>query len=147
MERVNAHNRRVAQKTKLSIPQIDGPTQTVRQSAAAFGGTLITSKQSSDEEKLNKTERRFLDEQLRGIKKPAWIGIQAITLKIGMDCRYTPDFASIGENGLTFWEIKGAHIWEDSTIKIKSAARLFPWATFIRAQWKNNQWTETEIKP
>lgn len=99
---------------------------------------------STDEEKLNKTERAFLA-WLRA-SHTQWIGIQAITLKLGHDCRYTPDFASTDLYGLVFWEVKG--FWrDDARVKIKVAARMYPWARFSAVQRVKGAWKFETIKP
>lgn len=104
-------------------------------------------RQTTDEAKLNKTERAFL-EYLRGPMSPCqgqWIGVQSITLKLAHDCRYTPDFMTVGF-AYTFWEVKG---WwrDDARVKIKVAARLFPWATFIAVKKTKSGWEKEIIKP
>jgi hypothetical protein len=80
------------------------------------------------EERLNKTEREFLLRLRGGVYGAfSWIGIQSITLELANNCRYTPDFVTLMPGGdVRFWEVKGAHIWEDGWIKLKMAARLFP---------------------
>jgi len=103
---------------------------------------------TTDEAKLNKTERAFLA-WLRGSRpdEPV-VGIQNIALKLGDDCRYTPDFWSIRslEEGMTFWEVKG--FWrDDARVKIKVAARQFPWAKFVAVQRIKGLWKFEEIKP
>lgn len=121
------------------------PSRTEHSAVAPSGMT-------TDELKLNKTERRWL-EILRRIKalNPAtcvFVGIQSHTLKLAHDTRYTPDFLTVTDTGLhTYWEVKGKHIWEDSLIKIRTAARMFPFYQFILVQWKDNQWTQKVIKP
>jgi len=102
---------------------------------------------TTDEQKLNKTERAFL-EFLRS-RDTGWIGVQNVTLKIGDDCRYTPDFLVITqgwEPPVVFYECKG--FWrDDARVKIKVAARQFPWAKFIAVQRIKGQWRFEEIKP
>lgn len=99
---------------------------------------------SSDEEKLNQNERHYL-EWLKG-SQPQWHGIQCITLKLGYDCRYTPDFWALYADGLHAIDVKGAHVWEDSLIKLRVAARLFPWITFIIAKRNGEIWEHKTIK-
>lgn len=72
------------------------------------------------------------------------IRFEAITLHLGYRCKYTPDF--LCENGLkpAFYECKGAHVWEDSMIKFKAAAQMFPCFSFYFAQWKNKAWHVTK---
>jgi hypothetical protein len=53
-----------------------------------------------------------------------------VTLALGVDCRYTPDFYIIGWDGdIRFAETKG--FWrDDAKVKIRVAARTFPEFTF-----------------
>ena len=75
-----------------------------------------------------------------------WIGIQSVTLKIGDNCRYTPDFPAIKAGTLTFFEVKG--FWrDDARVKIKVAARTFPWARFVAVRRKKGSWVFETIKP
>jgi hypothetical protein len=102
---------------------------------------------TTEEEKLNKLEKAFLA-YLRAINPP-YIGIQNVTLKLAYDCRFTPDFTYVDKNGLLwFVDTKGPHQWEDSLIKIKTAARLFPWAHFALAKRgrRDVPWEITVIK-
>jgi hypothetical protein len=98
------------------------------------------------EDRLTKTEREFLLRLRAGVYgKVDWIGIQCLTLKLADDCRYTPDCVTCQAGQIRLWEIKGAHIWEDSMVKLKVAARTFPFFTFVRAQKKDGTWTEKII--
>ena len=55
-----------------------------------------------------------------------WYAFEFVTLKIAADTRYTPDFAVLLANrDLEFHEVKGFAM-DDSMVKIKVAARLFP---------------------
>lgn len=103
---------------------------------------------STDEEKLNKTEKAFLEVlRRRGHEK---IGIQDLTLKLADNCRYTPEFRVVWNSRLTIYEVKGGFIREDAWIKLKTAARLFPEFDFVMAQdvgtAKSREWIETPIK-
>lgn len=104
-------------------------------------------RESKDVSDLNKTEAAFLV-KLRA-DKWAWVGVQAITLKLGDDCRYTPDFFTISEGHIVAWEVKG--FWrDDARVKIKTAARAFPFIQFIAVTAKDRKftgWNEEEIAP
>lgn len=99
-------------------------------------------KQSNDEAKLNKTERAWLLE-LR-IRNPKFLGIQAMTFKLGDDCRYTPDFIEISqEDKFIAWEVKG-FMRDDALVKLKVAARMFPFLDFyvvkrIKGAWETKK--------
>jgi len=100
----------------------------------------------TDAAKLNKTEQARLW-HLQALKVPA-LGIQAITLKLGDDCRFTPDFNYIGENGeMVFEDVKGFQR-DDALVKIKVAARTYTWARFLIVKKDGKVgWEITEIKP
>lgn len=104
----------------------------------------LTVTPSTDEEKLNKTERAFLATLRAG--NPTWLGIQNVTLKLAFDCRFTPDFATIKDGAITFFDVKG---WqrEDALIKMKMAARLFTWAQFVIVKKDKLGWKYSIIKP
>ena len=96
----------------------------------------------SPEEALNETEKRYL-KMLRERFPFQPIMIQAITLRLAHNCRYTPDFSYCLPTGaLVFVETKGAFVREDAIVKLKTAAAMFPQFTFIKAQYKNGKWSE-----
>lgn len=99
---------------------------------------------STDEQKLNKTERAYLN-HLRALR-PEWIGIQCITLKLADDTRYTPDFFMINNGVLDALEVKG-FFRDDAKVKIKVAARQFPWVKFWLIFKTKNGWDTRHIRP
>lgn len=100
---------------------------------------------STNEAKLNKTERAYLA-YLRFENHP-FIGIQNITLKLADDTRYTPDFILItSDTKLQAHEVKG--FWrDDAKVKIKVAARQFPFVEFIVVMKSKSGWTFESVKP
>lgn len=100
---------------------------------------------STDVKKLNKLEKAWL-RHLEMLGFP-WIGVQAITLKLADDTRYTPDFMVIDANGqLVAYETKG---WmrDDAAVKLKVAARLYRFIRFVLVQKDKGQWKETPVNP
>ena len=100
------------------------------------------------EDALNKTERAFLGRLRAGVYGPMdWIGIQCVTLKLGDDTRYTPDFATLSKDGgFRFWEVKGGYVREDALVKLKTAAHEFPWWPFVMAQKRDGGvWAEKVV--
>lgn len=92
---------------------------------------------------MNRTEARYAGElDLRQkVGEIAWYDFEGVTLKLGFDCRYTPDFAVMLANGeLEMHEVKGSkssrrsngttvqvpYSRDDSKVKIRVAARMFP---------------------
>lgn len=141
---VQAHNDKVA-KTRVNAftRNADRTAQQVENLQAKAD---LTENPTTDEEDLNKTEKRFLS-VLRSRGLP-WIGIQCVTLKLGHDLRYTPDFTTLDHDGrMTHWDTKGGFVRDDAVVKIKAAARHFRMFRFIIAQWKDGQWDEKLIKP
>ena len=100
---------------------------------------------STDEEKLNKTEKAYL-----GVLRSSghhWIGIQCISLKLGDDCRYNPDFLVLTVNGvLEAHEVKG-FMREDALVKLKTCARMYRWLRIILVQRVQGQWASSLVKP
>jgi hypothetical protein len=109
------------------------------------GLTGIRCQPSADEAKLNKTEREYLG--LLRSASPAWIGVQAVTLKLGDDCRYTPDFVVLDAAGV-LWahEVKG-FMRDDALVKLKVAARKFNWIRFVLARKEKGAWEVKEVSP
>jgi hypothetical protein len=73
---------------------------------------------------------------------------EAVRLILADRTTYTPDFFVIeADGGVRFDECKG-FMQEDANVKIKVAARLFPWfkVRLIRKQGKNG-WDIREIAP
>lgn len=115
------------------------------QSVAMHEMILNGVRPTTDEAKLNELEKRYLAwlENLR----PTWLGVQCITLKLGHDCRYTPDFWALDGQGLRAMDTKGEHTWEDSLIKIRVAARMFPFVRFLLVKQNGLVWDHKEVKP
>lgn len=100
---------------------------------------------------MNKTEARYaahLDLLLTTGKIRGW-GFQRITLRLGDDCRYTPDFDVQVEDGtLEYHEVKG--FWrDDAKVKIRVAADRYPWFSFRAIQWdqKDRRWVAEYFEP
>lgn len=106
---------------------------------------------STDEAKLNKLERAWLQElRRRTVPYPTrHVLIQAITLKLAFDTRYTPDFAIADVcGGVTFYETKGPQFWDDAKVKLKVSARMFPcFIFFLVTRSKDGQWKEEIVNP
>lgn len=102
-------------------------------------------KPKSDLDKLNKTERMFLEFMKRC--PYTWIGAQNVTLKLAHDCRLTVDFVGLRPDGkMDFIDVKGFQR-EDALIKIKVAARLFPFWNFLIVKRLNNEWQWHHVTP
>lgn len=97
---------------------------------------------------MNKTEERYAW-ILEGRKLAGEIQryeFEKITLKLGDDCRYTPDFYVVNrESEIEMHEVKGTFMRDDAQVKIKVAAENFPFRFFL-ARYSKVGWEVTEIK-
>jgi len=75
------------------------------------------------------------------------VGHEEITLLLGHQCRYTPDYFTVDWSGIQLWEVKGAFIREDSMVKLRAAAARYPMFRFVLAQKRDGQWETTWIRP
>lgn len=106
--------------------------------------TNLAMRPTTDEAKLNKMERQWL-EVLRG-RSFDWIGIQPFGLKLADNCRYHPDFVTLANGQLTAFETKG-FMRDDALVKLKMAARLFPFIRFVLVTREKQNWVEKEVRP
>lgn len=88
---------------------------------------------------LNKTEQAFL-EYLKAMYPEAFVLSQSVTLKLANGVRYTPDFVVKRPHAehLIAYEVKG-FMRDDAAVKIKVAARAYPWINFILASRRKNK--------
>lgn len=97
--------------------------------------------------KMNKLESDYsqlLDHRKRTGEILDW-RFEAITLKLGFDTRYTPDFMVINcKCEIEFHETKG-FMRDDANVKIKIAAGMFPFR-FILVKKEQGELTFKEIK-
>lgn len=98
---------------------------------------------------MNKTERRFELEYLK-----AWLATgqidsygehESITLRLANGLRYTPDFPTWKDGKLTFYEVKGAHIREDSIKSLKMAPNKYKQFRFFLCQYVGGEWIIQEV--
>lgn len=105
----------------------------------------LTYAETTDESKLNKTERAYLAFLLR--LDDVWVGVQNLTFKLANDCRFTPDFSAIDARGkMRCIDVKGFQR-EDALIKIKVAARMFPFVLFVIVKKNGTGWDHQEVMP
>lgn len=142
------HNRRVLQRVNKSMLAIEYAASMALKPIDCKPPSIIANfalRPTTDTQKLNKTERAYLEYlQAQGF---VYLGIQNITLKLADDCRLTPDLNYIGKTGqFVFVDVKGFQR-EDALIKMKIAARLFTWAQFLIVKKDGAGWDVTEVKP
>lgn len=88
---------------------------------------------------MNKTEAKYAF-VLEALKRNGQISeyyFEAIKFRLGDNCYYTPDFMIIDNQGVvSFDEIKGGFIMEDSAIKWKMAVEKYQYFHFRMLQYK-----------
>jgi hypothetical protein len=77
----------------------------------------------------------------------AWYAYEGLTLKLADDCRYTPDFVVMVHDGeMELHETKGPYAREDSLIKLRLAARLFPFRVYLVTR-EGDRWRFKLVTP
>lgn len=114
-----------------------------------MGKTQKVIRQSSRE--LNKTEERFrltyLETWLRTGVIDRYGAHESITLRLGNGARFSPDFPTWKDGKLTFFEVKGAKVWDDAKDRLKFAPVAYPEFRFFVYQWKKGEWITQEVLP
>lgn len=100
---------------------------------------------------MNKLEESYAShlQTGRSIGRVSKWGFQTVTLKLGDDCRYTPDFYTLMQDGtVEFAETKG-FMRDDALVKIKTAATQYPEFRFVLVTKNKDTGTldSKEIKP
>lgn len=101
---------------------------------------------------MNATEREYADrlDVLRSAGQISAFWYESVTLKLGADLRYTPDFMVMLEDGsIEVHEVKGTFIRDDARVKLLAAAERFPFRFFLcvrRTKKLGGGWEITEVK-
>lgn len=96
---------------------------------------------------MNKTERAYMAhlEAEGRVGTVLWYRFEGMTLKLGEDCRFTPDFVVMRPDGfIELHDVKGAKknkvngviepwIEEDARVKLRTCAEMFPFT--VKAVW------------
>lgn len=98
---------------------------------------------------MNRTEAAYGEvlaaRQASGEVVAYWF--QGVTLKLGDDCRYTPDyFVMLADDSLECHEVKG-FMRDDALVKVKVAARLYPFLFRVVRKVKGGGFTIDAVKP
>lgn len=100
---------------------------------------------------MNKTETRYANTVLELSRLAGEIfsyQYEAITLKLGPDLRFTPDFFIVKYDigwahcrpVFELHETKGGFTRDDALVKIKAAAQQFPHFVFKLCRWQRGEW-------
>jgi hypothetical protein len=83
----------------------------------------------------------------RSVGEVVWYAYEGITLKLADDTRYTPDWAVLLKSGeMELHEVKGPHAREDSIVKLRVTARLFPFRVLLVTRDDDGGWNEQEVR-
>ena len=95
---------------------------------------------------MNRTERKYADELYRLQLAGEIVAYQFEPVKLRLARRtfYTPDFLVVFPDHFEFHEVKG-FARDDAMVKLKVAARLYPWFKFVLVRPNGTQgWVKTE---
>ena len=124
-----------------------------RAKAAARPAPVTVLEAKAKREKGSKLERLYvagLELERKTMNVPGYDMIRphGITLLLANDCRYTADvFVTRHSGELELHEVKGPHAWEDSIIKLKTAATMFKCFTFYLVTRIKGDWVIKKIEP
>lgn len=103
---------------------------------------ILSRKRRIREKKMNKTENSFskLLEKAREEGEILRWHFEEVSLKIGPNTRYIPDFIAVMPSGRwQVFEIKG-HLEDDAAVKFKTAAEKYPEISFHMLRKVKGQW-------
>ena len=96
---------------------------------------------------MNRMEEAFA-ERLELLKKSGEISdyrFEAATLRLAPKTTYTPDFLVVSDH-ITLYEVKGFRR-DDAMVKLKVAAKMFPFFEFILVTQDRQGWKYTTVEP
>jgi hypothetical protein len=98
---------------------------------------------------LNKTEAEYARhlELLKRAGEILWYRFEGVKLRLADNTFYTADFAVMNANSeMEMHEVKGGYITDDSKVKIKVAAEMYPFKFFLcQKKSKKEGFVVTEI--
>lgn len=90
----------------------------------------------------NKLEAAFLEHiKARGMDAH----FEAVTFRLGSDCRYTPDVFVTNATPKMFCEVKGPYKREDAMVKLRVAAKQYPCFRWLLVERDKSGWRAYEI--
>ena len=101
----------------------------------------------ADRNKMNRLESRYAEHlgYLRLEGKVSAFMYEAVTLRLADRTSYNPDFFLVMPDGtIEIHETKG-FMRDDAAVKIKVAAKMFPWFTFKLVRYNRGTWEITTI--
>lgn len=139
---------RTGQARKVSPTKLGPHNGVVRREAVAPApGPRVSSSVNDQPKYRSKLEAQYAGhlEALRHVGDVRDHRYEALRLILAKDCTLTPDFLVRTKDGaIEFHETKG-FLREDAMIKLRVAARLFPFWKFILVTRKKSVWEYREI--
>src|SRR5262245_4402461 len=102
-------------------------------------------KEPTKPERLLKT--LFLEPMLAAGKIDEIGEHESIRLKLANGLTYKPDYPTWKGDKLTFYEVKGEQVWEDSLKSLKVAAHQYKRFGFYLYKYAKGEWTWQEVLP
>jgi hypothetical protein len=131
----------------IESPESNGAKKAIGQSRREPKKQIIRQSRKG----LNKTEARFLNEQLKPMLACGFIDEigehESIRLKLANGLTYKPDFPTWAGDKLTFYEVKGERMWEDALKSLKVAAHQYRRFRFYLYKYVKGEWTWQEVLP
>ena len=95
--------------------------------------------------KLERDYAAHLDARRAAGEIRAW-WFEAMTFRLGFDCRYTPDFAiQLPDLTIEMIEVKGARRWDGALEKVRTACEMFPFTFRLVTRSKAGAWQTCEV--
>lgn len=99
----------------------------------------------------NQTEERFrlayLEAWVRDGEIDRYGEHESIRFQIGNGVTLCPDWPAWKDGRLILFEVKGAFIREDATVKLKCFARAYPEHELWLYQWRGGEWISQKVLP
>lgn len=138
-----------AQGVNVSVPVGMAKAQSVKPVEQPASETAMPTEAEAEPKYRSKLEREF-HWVLRERHPGSWIEHEPIKLKLARGAWFTPDYCVTTRPALIFYEVKG--FWREAArVRIKVAARLYPWAKFIAVRKRKKKdgggWEEELFTP
>ena len=95
---------------------------------------------------MNITERKYADELYKRqlAKEIIAYSFEPVKLRLAKNTYYAPDFLVVCPDRFEFHEVKG-FARDDAMVKLKVAARLFPWFCFVLVKRSKREWIFKDV--
>lgn len=100
-------------------------------------------KPSHSKGEMNKLEASYA-QRLDALKHDGTVKLwqfERLTFPLAPNTTFTPDFVVFTSTGIECHEVKGPHVWEDSWVKFKIAAAMYPQFRWFWCTRDSDGWT------